>query len=220
MFGTESLRNIHSRNCGKLTKCNNCHLHFNSREAMLTHTRRKHRNNINEGDDNATAVKRQKTMMTQTATDTREIASLSHTKEVATTTSGLGLWNSAENLAAALNDVVKTSSVFTNTENLNSTSRSAGTSPLRITKDSSTSIEDEPRDSTEITAKKISSWNGDFDDAMNLFDSDSKLEFFSTETQTDFTENLFHNNYTQTTFNDLYDFVKFDNQTQTNWNDL
>lgn len=184
---------------------------------MLTHSKRKHRIGV-EGVDTVSAVKKQKTTMTQTVTQTEETAVTSQTKEAATTTSGLGLWNSSENLANPLVEDVKTNTVFTSTENLTT---STGTSPLRITKDSSTSIDnDEQRDHNEITAKKISSWNGDFDDAMNLFDSDSKLEFFSTETQTDFTENLFHNNYTQTTFNDLYDFVKFDNQTQTNWNDL
>lgn len=183
---------------------------------MLTHAKRKHRNDS----EDVTVVKKRKTTTTQTITQTEEIlAPTFETKEVSTTTSGLGLWNSSENLSAMpLVDDIKTISVFTSTENPISTSKSAGTSPLRITKDSSTSIHsDEPSD---ITAKKISSWNGDFDDAMNLFDNDSKLEFFSTETQTDFTENLFHNNYTQTTFNDLYDFVKFDNQTQTNWNDI
>jgi len=100
----------------------------------------------------------------------------------------------------------------------------------KLIKNSSTSTADDftkEENSNSLSSsssqnKKNINWSvtgGDFDDSLNLFDSDVKMEFYSAETQTDFSENLFNNNYTQTTFNDLYDFEKFDIQTQTNWDE-
>lgn len=192
------LRNIHAKDCGKIFTCH-CNLNFNSREALLTHQKRKHPIAFEP------RLKKKKA-----TTATKEVAT--------TTTSELGFCHFGENSAVSHSVDVKPSSVFTTTEKSVATSRSAATSPLRMTKN--VNCAETKEENSNSSSKKTSSWSGDFDDAINLFDSDSKMEFFSTETQTDFTENLFHNNYTQTTFNDLYDFEKFDNQTQTNWNDL
>lgn len=193
-FATETLRNLHMKNCGKTFACH-CNLNFNSREAMLTHQKRKHPE---------VHLKMKK--------------SKSSTREVATTT--LGLWKTDEKLV----EDVKTISVFTNTDQLVSSTRSTATSPLPIIKyitstSTSTHEPEESSNSSSSNKKMQTNWSG-FDDTMNLFDSDAKMEFYSTETQTDFSESIFHNNYTQTTFSDFYDFEKFDNQTQTNWNEL
>jgi hypothetical protein len=194
------------KQCGKIFTCH-CNLNFNSSEAMLTHQKRKH-----------PETKLNKKLKKK---------SLTLTREVSTTTSGLGLWNSTEKLSIPCD--VKTNSVFTSTDQFILSTRSAATSPLTIIKHTSTStsttneeLKEESSNSSSSINKKIQvSWSGDFDDTINLFDSDAKMEFYSTETQTDFSENIFHNhNYTQTTFSDFYDFEKFDNQTQTNWNEM
>lgn len=219
-FSTVMLRNLHLKNCGKTFNCH-CNAHFNSNEALLTHQKRKHpadiRNRMN---------KRDKSIQN----DSLAKKNRSETREVSTTTSGLGLWNSNENLSFPPN-IANTTSVFTSTDQ--PISSFAFETKLKLIKNSSTStaedfMKDENSNSSCSQTKKNINWNSlsgnDFDDSsINLFDnindSDMKMEFYSAETQTDFTENLFNNNYTQTTFADFYDFEKFDIQTQTNWDE-
>lgn len=208
MFSTETLRNLHLKNCGRVFACH-CELNFNSNEALLTHQKRKHPNVLRTKKIHKSIQKNDNDCSKNPTT----------TRTVSTTTSGLGLWNSSENLANAA-----TTSIFTSTDQpIASTSVSA----VKAIKTSSTSTaEDFIREdnssslsSSSSNHKKLVNWNGDFEDMNNIFDNDVKMEFYSAETQTDFTDNLFNNNYTQTTFSDLYDFEKFDIQTQTNWDE-
>lgn len=150
-------------------------------------------------------------------------------------TTTTGLWNSTENLSfpsVGCNTTLAFTDHPISFESKTTTSIDTQTSLLlpKLIKNSSTStaedfIKEENSNSLSSTSsqtKKNINWSvtgGDFDDSLNLFDSDVKMEFYTAETQTDFSENLFNNNYTQTTFADLYDFEKFDIQTQTNWDE-
>lgn len=224
-FSTELLRNLHQRSCGKIFTCH-CNCCFNSKEALQTHQRRKHPLMVAQRKDKIrknNSIRKRPDMSPPTRT-------------ISTTTAGLGLWNSIENLPTA---ATNTSSVFTSTDQpvsstsceSKSTTTSDATMMLtipKLIKNSSTSTADDftkeensnsLSSSSSQTNKKNINWSGDFDDSINLFDSDVKMEFYTAETQTDFSENLFNNNYTQTTFTDLYDFEKFDIQTQTNWDE-
>lgn len=235
-FSTELLRNLHQKNCGKIFTCAICNCSYNSNEAFLTHTKRKnHYSNETEIKSRSPVIKKVK----------RSDHPLS-TRTVSTTTSGLGLWNSTENLSSASGET-KTTSVFTSTDHpitstiletkstitediLLGSSSSSHQIVTKLIKNSSTSTEDFTKEensnsclsSSSSQHKKNVNWSvtgGDFEDSINLFDSDVKMEFYSAETQTDFSVNLFNNNYTQTTFADFDDFEKFDNQTQTNWDE-
>jgi hypothetical protein len=217
-YSTEMLRNLHQKSCGKIFTCH-CNCVFNSREALLTHQRRKH----------PTMKIERKKEMNNNETIKKKSDNSSTTRTVSTTTSGLGLWNSTENLSLTSASSNMTS-VFTSTDCLIS-SMNFETKPTetKLIKNSSTSTADDftkEENSNSLSSsssqnKKSLNWNisGEFDDSLNLFDSDVKMEFYSAETQTDFSENLFNNNYTQTTFSDFYDFEKFDIQTQTNWDE-
>lgn len=225
-FSTELLRNLHLKNCGKTFYCH-CNSSFNSNEALLTHQKRKH----------PMIVRKQKkkvdkaVMSNNNDYSKKKLDNPPTTREVATTTSGLGLWNSSENLTFP----TMTTSVFTSTDQpISSTSfESKATSPApKLIRNSSTSTAEDftkEENSNSLSSsssqnKRTLNWNnltsGDFDDSLNLFDSDVKMEFYSAETQTDFSDNLFNNNYTQTNFTDFYDELeKFDIQTQTNWDE-
>lgn len=223
-FSTELLRNLHLKNCGKTFTCH-CGCSYNSNEALLTHQKRKH----------PTIARNRKDKVSATETNNNDYSELKRAgksaatrKTVSTTTSGLGLWNSSENLSLPP-CTANTISVFTSTDQLfSSTSFESKPTTPKLIKNSSTStaedfIKEENSNSLSSSSsqtKKTVNWNslsgGDFEDSLNLFD---KMEFYSAETQTDFTENLFNNNYTQTTFSDFYDFEKFDIQTQTNWDE-
>lgn len=214
-FSTELLRNLHLKSCGKTFECF-CSQSFNSSEAMLTHQKRKH----------PTIPRNRKNKMSSVESLNNDLKKKSEMRSVATTTSGLGLWNSVENLSFPTSNNM--TSVFTSTDKpiANFESKSTTTVPELI--NSSTSTTDDLKqeeNSNSLSSfsshnKKTLNWNdsGEFDDSINIFDTD-KMEFFTAETQTDFTENLFNNNYTQTTFSDFYDFEKFDIQTQTNWDE-
>lgn len=214
MFSTESLRNLHMNNCGKIFTCH-CDCNFNSKEALLTHQKRKH--------PSAVKAKKINKSIQKNNFSKKKKAEVPPTRTVSTTTSGLGLWNSSENLALP----AKTTSTFTSTDQPIASTSVFIPKPF---KNSSTSTAEDflLENSNSLSSsssnqnKKCVNWNsltGD-EDSPNLFDdSDLKMEFYSAETQTDFTENLFNNNYTQTTFNDFYDFEKFDIQTQTNWDE-
>lgn len=226
-FSTELLRKLHLKNCGKIFSCH-CGSSFNSNEALLTHKKRKH--------PTIARNRRDKIVSTETNNNNSysknpEPENLPTTRTVSTTTSGLGLWKSSENLSFPLG-IANTTSVFTSTDQpISSTSfESKSTSTaIKLIKNSSTSTAEDfmkeenssnSQSSSSSQTKKTINWNsGDFDDSLNIFDSDVKMEFYSAETQTDFTENLFNNNYTQTTFTDFSDFEKFDIQTQTNWDE-
>lgn len=209
-FSTEMLRNLHVKNCGKVFTCH-CNCCFNSKEALQTHQRRKH----------PEIIVPRKEKISKKSSDPATT-----TRTVSTTTSGLG-WNSNENLTFPV--IATTTSVFTSTDQPISSTKSTATDEFYVTKsnkNSSTSTQDFNKEensnslsSSSSQNKKNVSWSGDFDDSLNIFDSDVKMEFYSAETQTDLNENLLNNNYTQTTFNDLYDFEKYDIQTQTNWDE-
>lgn len=225
-FSTELLRKLHLNNCGKTFSCH-CGSNFNSNEALLTHQKRKHPTIARNRRDKVASTENNNNSYAKKM----KLENPPTTRTVSTTTSGLGLWKSAENLSSPLG-MASTTSVFTSTDQpISSTScESKSTSTaIKLIKNSSTSTaEDFTKEenssnslsSTSSQTKKTINWNsGDFDDSINLFDSDVKMEFYSAETQTDFTENLFNNNYTQTTFTDFSDFEKFDIQTQTNWDE-
>lgn len=214
-FSTELLRKLHLKNCGKTFECF-CSQSFNSSEALQTHQRRKH----------PSIPRNRKNKMSSVESNNNDLKKKSETRSVSTTTSGL--WNSAENSQLSLPSSNNMTSVFTSTDKpiANFESKSTTTAPELI--NTSTSTTDDPNkeeNSNSLSSfsshnKKTLNWNsGEFDDSINIFDTDVKMEFFSAETQTDFTENLFNNNYTQTTFSDFYDFEKFDIQTQTNWDE-
>lgn len=223
-FSTEVFRNLHMKDCGKLFTCH-CLMCFNSNDALISHQKKKHPTMVlaRKAPKNLKSKKCETSPMTRT---------------VSTTTSGLGLWNSSENPAAP--STTATTSVFTSTDQLISSitfeSKSTTTNDVtllpipKLIRNSSTStaedfIKEENSNSLSSSSsqnKKNLNWSvtgADFDDSINIFDSDVKMEFYTAETQTDFNENLFLNNYTQTTFADLYDFEKFDIQTQTNWDE-
>lgn len=213
-FSTEMLRNLHQKNCGKVFTCH-CNVCFNSREALLTHQRRKHPTVERTKSSNKNVIK-------------NKSESPATTRTVSTTTSGLGLWKSTENLSFP-SVASNTTSVFTSTDQpISSICFESKSTTTKLIKDSSTSTSDVREENSNSLSssssqnKKNLNWSvtgGDFDDSINLFDSDVKMEFYTAETQTDFNANLFNNNYTQTTFSDLYDFEKFDIQTQTNWDE-
>lgn len=225
-FSTELLRNLHLKNCGKTFTCH-CGSFYNSNEALLTHQKRKH----------PTIARNRKDKVSSTESNNNDYSKVKRSgnpqatrKTVSTTTSGLGLWKSSENLALP-QCTTSTISVFTSTDQLMSStsfeSKSTVTTPKLIKNSSTSTAEDFIKEensnslsSSSSQTKKTINWNslsgGDFEDScINLFDNDVKMEFYSAETQTDFTESLFNNNYTQTTFTDFYDFEKFDIQTQT-----
>lgn len=223
-FSTTMLLNLHKKNCGKIFSCH-CKTFFNSNEALLTHQKRKHPSNIRNSKN-----KKDKSIQNDSLTKKTHSENPPTTREVSTTTSGLGLWNSNENLSFPPN-IANTTSVFTSTDQPIS-SFAFEMKPKLIKNSSTSTAEDFMKEensnslssSSSQTKKNInwSSLTGDLDDAsINLFDniSEMKMEFYSAETQTDFTENLFNNNYTQTTFADFYDFERFDIQTQTNWDE-
>lgn len=225
-FSTASLRNLHLKNCGKVFSCH-CNAVFNSNEALLTHQKRKHPDDAKNRKN-----KRDKSIQNDCLTKKRKSENPPTTREVSTTTSGLGLWNSNENLSFPPN-IANTTSVFTSTDQPIS-SFAFETKPKLIKNSSTSTAEDfiKEENSNSLSSscsqtKKNINWNlvsgNDFDDVSNPFDAisdnDMKLEFYSAETQTDFSDNLFNNNYTQTTFADFYDFERFDNQTQTNWDE-
>lgn len=226
-FSTELLRNLHLKNCGKTFTCH-CGCSYNSNEALLTHQKRKHpmierkrKDKIPEREENNN----------ESNVKQSEIPPAPR-KTVSTTTSGLGLWKSSENLSFG-SSTANTISVFTSTDQLmpSTSFESKSTEAPKPIKNSSTSTAEDfmkednssSLSSSSSQTKKTVNWNSlsgcDFDDSINIFDSAAKLEFYSAETQTDFTECLFNNNYTQTTFSDFYDFEKFDIQTQTNWDE-
>lgn len=222
-FSTEVLKKLHLKDCGKIFTCH-CNCCFNSKEALLTHQRRKHPTGVSAPNEK----KAKELINNNSITKRSEIPAA--TRTVSTTTSGLGLWNSTENLMFPSH----MTSVFTSTDRpiaiafeTKSTLTDLSPSPSapKLIKNSSTSTaEDFTKEENSNSLSSSSSqnknkinWSGDFDDSI-IFDSDVKMEFYSAETQTDFTENLFNNNYTQTTFTDL-DFEKFDIQTQTNWDE-
>ena len=226
-FSTVQLRNLHLKNCGKTFTCH-CGSSYNSNEALLTHLKRKHptiaRNRKDKISLTETNNNNSKKKVNESAPATR--------KTVSTTTSGLGLWKSTEYLSLPTG-TASTISVFTSTDQLISSGsfEAKPTTTPKIIKNSSTSTADDfikeensnSLSSSSSQVKKTINWNSltgdDFEDSINLFDNDAKMEFYSAETQTDFTENLFNNNYTQTNFTDFYDFEKFDIQTQTNWDE-
>lgn len=213
-FSTKLFRNLHMKNCGKTFECF-CGHSFNSSEAMLTHQKRKHPN----------IPRNRKNKMSSVESNNNDLKKKSETRSVSTTTSGLGLWNSAENLSFPPSNNM--TSVFTSTDQpIHSfESKSTTTAPELINSSTSTTDDLKEENSNSLSSssshiKKTLNWNsGDFDDSINIFDTDVKMEFYSAETQTDFTDNLFNNNYTQTTFSDFYDFEKFDSTTQTNWDE-
>lgn len=228
-FSTELLRNLHLKNCGKTFSCH-CGGSFNSNEALLTHQKRKHPTISRHRMDKVSLTENTNSEYLKVKKSENPPAKK---KTVSTTTSGLGLWKSTEYLSLPP-CTTSTISVFTSTDQLiSSTSfESKPTATPKLIKNSSTStaedfVEKEENSnslsSSSSQTKKAINWNSltavDFDDSINLFDSDVKMEFYSAETQTDFTENLFNNNYTQTTFTDFSDFEKFDIQTQTNWDE-
>lgn len=229
-FSTEMLLNLHLKNCGRTFTCH-CECAFNSKEALLTHQKRKHPTFVRSRKE-----KVDKSVMSVNNNDYSKKKKSDNpptTREVSTTTSGLGLWNSRENLSFPA--IANTTSVFTSTDQpISSTSfESKSTSPIapKLINSSTSTAEDFTKEensnslssSSSQNNKKTLNWNsvtgGDFDDSLNLFDNDVKMELYSAETQTDFTENLFNNNYTQTNFADFYDFEKFDIETQTNWDE-
>lgn len=215
-FSTEMLRNIHQKSCGNIFTCH-CNCCFNSKEALLTHQKRKHPTVLRTRKDPETNINKRSEA----------------TRTVSTTTTGL--WNSTENLSfpsVGCNTTLAFTDHPISFESKTTTSIDTQTSLLlpKLIKNSSTSTAEDfnkeensnSLSSTSSQTKKNINWSvtgGDFDDSLNLFDSDVKMEFYTAETQTDFSENLFNNNYTQTTFADLYDFEKFDIQTQTNWDE-
>lgn len=221
-FSTEMLRNLHTKSCGKVFTCH-CDCCFNSKEALQTHQKRKHPTMV---------IQRKEKNNNNSGKKCREHATT--TRTVSTTTSGLGC-KSTENLSFP--GMSNTTSVFTSTDQPISSTKSTATdetpsSPIiKMIKSSSTNTEDFSKEENSNSLSSSSSqnkknnvnWSGDFemDSINNLFDSDVKMEFYSAETQTEnlLNENLFNNNYTQTTFSDLYDFEKFDIQTQTNWDE-
>lgn len=214
-FSTEMLKNLHMKNCGKVFTCH-CNCCFNSKEALQTHQKRKH----------PAMVIRRKEKNNNNVVKKNSDATV--TRTVSTTTFGLG-WNSTENLSFP--GMSHTTSVFTSTDQAilstksTTTDETPSSTSIKAIKNSSTSTSDDfnkEENSNSLSSsssqnKKNINWSGDFDDS--IFDSDVKMEFYSAETQTDLHENLFNNNYTQTTFSDLYDFEKFDIQTQTNWDE-
>jgi Zinc-finger of C2H2 type len=211
-FSSEVLLKFHEKSCGKVFTCH-CNCCFNSKEALQTHQKRKH-----------------PTMLVQRKEKNNNKTSKKDSRTVSTTTSGLG-WKSTENLSFPT--MTSTTSVFTSTDQPISSTKSTATDDtpsllvVKAIKNSSTSTSDyfsKEESSNSLSSsssqnKKNVNWSGDFDDSINIFDSDVKMEFYSAETQTDLNENLFNNNYTQTTFSDLYDFEKLDIQTQTNWDE-
>lgn len=208
-FSTEMLRNLHQRTCGNIFTCH-CNCCFNSKEALLTHQRRKH-----------------------SAAEKQVVRSLSTTRTVSTTTTGLCLENLLHpsvgcNTMSVFSDQPILSTSFEPKSTTTIDTQTALFLPKLIKNSSTSTAEDFNKEensnslsSSSSQTKKNLNWSvgGDFDDSFNPFDSDAKMELYTAETQTDFSENLFNNNYTQTTFTDFYDFEKFDIQTQTNWDE-
>lgn len=219
-FATQTLLNLHLKSCGSTFVCH-CESSFNSNEALLTHQKRKHPTFVR-----SRKVKVDKSVMSDYAPKKKKSSHPPSTRTVSTTTSGL--WNSRENLSFPA--VTNTTSTSTD-QPISSTcfeskpeliNSSTCTADDFIKEENSNSLSS----SSSQTNKKTLNWNtsvtgGDFDDSLNLFDNDVKLELYSAETQTDFSENLFNNNYTQTNFADFFcpDFEKFDIETQTNWDE-
>lgn len=128
--------------------------------------------------------------------------------------------STSECKSTTTDDILEKYEAITSTTALLSTPKAIKDSSTCTTADIFTK-EDSLSSSSSNNKKKNVNWsmNEDFEDSLNLFDNNLKMEFYSAETQTDFV-NLFNNNYTQTTFGDFDDFAKFDNQTQTNWEEF
>ncbi|CRK98128.1 CLUMA_CG011497, isoform A [Clunio marinus] len=219
-FSTEMLRNLHSKNCGQIFTCC-CKSSFNSKEAMLTHIKRKHSQLMSSKKEKVVKethfAHSPLTKEASTATSSLEIRNLhpefSHLSSLNSITTPAPIPSDKQILSLLIQDKSTSSETITNiTKLMNS---SASTTEILNKEENSNSLSS----SSSQTKRKIN-WSIEeaFDDS--LFDSDAKMEFYSTETQTDFVETYMSNsNYTQTTFTDFYDFGKFDIQTQTNWDE-